>query len=343
MTEMTNYTIIVDGNAVTNNFAPFLISLSISLSDGGESDSLSIELDDAHGSLRLPREGADISVTLAWSSGGKAISFDGKVDEIESHGSRSAGITLSITARSVDFKGLPKQKLLAHRDDATFGEVATSWAKKAGLEAKVDSALANIRRSYWLISNESFLAWGERMARELGATFKVFGAKAVFVSRNSGSSTSGKALSGVTATYGENLIDWSLSPVRNRPRYSQSVVGYYDPKKAKHLTKKVAIGDNGAQVDLIDRRRAADSNIAQQRASSNSEEAKRDKGGGSVTIDGEPAAQPQTLLTLSGARPGIDGVYRITGVTHTYSRHGGWTTACQVEQPQGKVGDDDRK
>jgi hypothetical protein len=46
---------------------------------------------------------------------------------------------------------------------------------------------------------------------------------------------------------------------------------------------------------------------AKQKADGNAAEAKRGKSGGTVTIDGEPAAQAQAPCFVAGVRGGIDG------------------------------------
>jgi phage protein D len=327
------YSITIDGQDVTSNFEPHLLSLQIKLTDGGQSDTLDISLDDAGGRIRMPREGAEIVATLAWSDGGGAVIFEGVTDEPESEGSRGQGMMLNITAHAADMKGKTKEKRQVHKDDAKFGDVAKEWGKKADLKVRVSEKLAAIQRDYWAMQNESFMAWGARMAQELGATFKIMGKRAVFVPRNASASSGGKNLPVVMADYGRNIIGWQIRPLQNRPRYNRSVVRWYDRKEAKWRKETVQLMDETARVPLIDARKSGDRDRAKDRAGGNAEEAKRSKGGGTVTLVGAPEAQGQGLCRISGVRSGIDGNYRVSEATHNFSRDGGWVTTCDLQSP----------
>jgi phage protein D len=327
------YSISVDGQDFTSNFEPYLIRLQIRLTDGGESDTCEISLDDSAGQLKMPRDDADIEVRLQWSDGGGAVTFRGKTDEPESQGSRGAGMVMNITARATDMKDKPKEKKTRHKDDAPFEDAAKEFGKLAGLNVKVSGDLAQKKRDYWAMQNESFMSWGTRIASELGATFKIRGKEAIFVARNADNSVSGQQLPTVEAIYGVNIIDWQIRPTQNRPRYNRSVVRWYDAKVAKWKQETVQISDETARVPLIETRKFSDQDRAKDRADSNAKEVERGKGGGQVTIDGEPAAQARTLCVLRGLRQGLDGAYRITEAEHRLSRDGGWTTSCELARP----------
>ena len=51
---------------------------------------------------------------------------------------------------------------------------------------------------------------------------------------------------------------------------------------------------------------------------------------GTITINGEPRAVNLAKITLSGARPQIDGTYQIETVVHSYSRRGGYITEVHI-------------
>lgn len=326
------YFISIDGRDVTSNFEPYLIRLQIRLTDGGESDTCEISLDDSAGQLKMPRDDADIEVRLQWSDGGSAVTFKGKTDEPESQGSRGGGMVMNINARATDMKDKPKEKKTRHKDDTTFEEAAKEFGKLAGLSVKVSGDIAQKKRDYWAIQNESFMSWGTRVASELGATFKIRGKDAIFVPRNGSDSVNGQKLPTVSAVYGENIIDWRIRPTQNRPRYNRSVVRWYDAKEARWKQETVQISDETARVPLVETRKFADQARAKDRAESNAKEVERGKGGGQVTIDGEPAAVAQAKCMVSGIRVGIDGIYRISEATHHLSRDSGWTITLDLEQ-----------
>jgi len=337
------FSVNIDGRNASNNFESYLISLVITLTDGGKSDSLEMELDDSHGQLILPREGADIDATLGWADRpGEYVTFQGKTDQPRSEGTRGGGMIMNITAHATDLKGEPKHKFEKHKDDSTFEEAAKKWGEDIGLNVRVDEKLKKIQRKYWDMRNESYMSWGQRMAEELGMTFKIMGNEAIFIPRNSVNSVSGKPLVIVQAEYGVNIIKWDITPLQNRPRYKQSIVRWYDPKEAKYKKEKVDIGDRNLKPDLIDTQRAPDKDQAHDLAGSNSEESKRGKGAGQITLDGEPAAQSQALITVTGIRDGIDGLYQIKTARHELNRQNGWTTDCDLEHPTGASGADDR-
>jgi len=333
----------IDGRDVSSNLLPSLINLSVTDKAGSSSDTCNIELDDTDGVLLLPRDGVSIEVSLGDNLNGVATVFRGTVDEVRSSGSRSGGMVLSVTAKGVDTKGKAKQPQQKHWDKKPLGDVLTEAGKEAGIpEVTVDPALKALVRDYWAMQNESFLHFGERIAREVGGTFKVSGQKAVLAKRNGGTSASGEALPPVTAAWGRNLISWDISPTLGRPRYKSIKSRYYDTKTATWKEKEVQIDDPDAKADYTLRNPAADETEADTATKSGKADSERAKGGGSITIDGDVSAQPEADLFLTGARPGIDGQYRIDSVTHEYSRGSGFTTRLEVKQPQGSAGKDTR-
>lgn len=340
------YSITIDGAPVTSVFDPVLESLSLTDSDGGKSDTLDIVLNDSYGQLKLPRVGAAITAAIWWEevpafSVAGAVTFSGKTDEPKSHGSRGAGMGLTISAKSADLVGKGKQKLNKQLDNTTFGKAAQQWGQLAGYQVQVDSSLASIQRAYWAMHNESFLNWGRRIAAEIGATFKVAHPEAVFVPRNSGASASGQPLAPLAIVRPGNLISWDVTPTIGHGVYANSRAHYYDPKAALWKAVSLPTGLSNAQADFVSTFKSASQAHAQNKAQSAADESARKTGAGSFEIYGDPRALSQNNCTVAGARAGVDGSYRIKTAHHHYSR-GGWSTSVDCEQPQGSAGTDSR-
>lgn len=332
----------VGGINVSSSVLPRLTSLSVTNKAGTVSDTASLEFDDADGAILLPRDGVPLEILLGNDQQGVSSVFRGVVDEVKSAGSRSSGRTLSISAKGVDTKGKPKQPQQKHWDDKPLSSVFSEAAQLAGLSARVDPSLGSIQRPYWAMQGESFLHWGERIAREVGGTFKVVDNIAVLARRNGGMAPSGGALAAVSAVYGVNLISWDLAPILGRPRYRKTRMRWYDKKTAEWKVEEVEVDDPDAQAEFTGRYSAYDQGEAKSTAESRKVDSERGKGGGSVTINGNNAAEPEGTCVVVGVRPGVDGIYRIDTVNHDFSRGSGWTTRLDVKQPQGEAGQDGR-
>lgn len=343
------YGVWVEGSNITSILDPVLTEIRVKDAAGSGSDTANITVDDSGGKIKMPRKGAAIKIALGWEGSASLVVFEGEVDDVRSTGGRGQGMMLEIGAKSASATKKTKQPHEKHKAKASLEDAAKDFGKAAGLQVKVHPELASIQRDWWGMTGESFMAWGQRTAREIGATFKIMNVggqqTAVMVPRSAGLSASGKPLATIKATVGVNVISWSMTPNMPRPSFKKFEVRYYDRKKAKWVREQVdgqpveGVGD----VTYLDRDTAHDKDTAKHRGKSRKKGSEREQGGGQVTIDGDPTAQAEAMCVLSGARAGVDGQYRIESVEHTYSRSGGFTTQLELKQPAGDAGKDDRK
>ncbi|MBP1852106.1 phage late control D family protein [Rhizobium halophytocola] len=332
-----DWAVFIDGRNMTSAMRPYLLQISVTDKDGTASDSCSLSLDDTGGQLKLPGEGASVKVFLQ----GVAV-FDGTIDSVRSSGSRGGGRELAVTAKGFDTKGKAKQLQSHHMDEASLSDFLGKAAEKAGLAGiTIAPAFAAITRSYWSADAESFLHLGQKLARELGGTFKIRGDQAVLAERGEGASPAGGALPTIAGTIGKNVISWDISPVTGRAKFKKAKARYFDRKSATFRQIEVDT-DFDAEAEDEARTVAADEGQASDIAKGKQAASKRGGGEGSVELDLEPEAQAEGTFVLGGARPGVDGVYRITGVTHRCDRSGGSTTSLELKQPQGGAGSDNR-
>ncbi len=339
---LTRFRVSVDGRDISPALAPLLLSLKVRDEAGQTSDTAEIRLDDAAGSIILPRSGVNMTVELRDRRGMGAV-FTGSVDTVRSNGDRSGGRILTISAKGANVLGRAKQLRERHFDDTTIGAALAAAGEDAGIsDVRVDPDLAQISRPYLAMEGESFLAFGERLAREVGGTFKVVGDRALLVRRNGGTSASGRELGVVEARFGENLIGWDIAPFESRGRHRRARARHYDPQAGEMREEVAELDDESTEADLVSRYPAADAASAREQASASAAEVARRAGSGTVSIDADTAAKPEAVCRLIGARDGIDGDYRIDAVEHGLDRSGGATTQLSVGQPHGEAGRDSR-
>ncbi|WP_342361417.1 late control protein D [Terrarubrum flagellatum] len=336
------HSVIVDGNDVTSRILPRLLEVEVVDKEGTSSDTAEIKLADPDGTTILPQPGAKISIALGFAPGAPILVFEGTVDDPESQFGKGQVRTLSISAKGFDTKGKAKQPQRGHADNQKFGDVATKWARAAGLEAKIDSALGSIQRDYWSIDGESFLHWGQRVAREIGANFKVSGGRAIFVPINGATSASGQSLTPIRAIWGDNLKSGRIRPYSGRGRFKEVKTRYYDAKEAKWKEKTVSVADNKAEANLTTRFNAHDEGEAEGKATTEKKRSEKEGGAGEVTIVGEPTARATATVQVRGVRPGVDGDYIATTVTHKATKTQ-FDTKVSLKRPTGDAGKDTRK
>lgn len=317
----------VGGQSITATLSPLLLSLSVQDQAGTHTDTAQIELEDTRGRIIIPQTGAPMIIALGWLGGNVRAVFSGTVDEARSVGDRGGGTRLIISAKGFDATGKAKEGQERHWDDKTVKEIITAAASPAGVAVEVDPKLASIVIPYVEMRGESLIHFGQRLARMVGGSFRVTGEKAVLARR------AGDYTPVVTATRGVNLHSWDISPTIGRATYGKVRARYFDRATGKLEAVEVETGLQSEAIFL--RREIADDEDAARRAAEADAAVSRERsGGGTVTIEGAPDAVPDGLCMIVGARPGVDGAYRIKGVAHELSRGGGYTTTLELAHPQ---------
>lgn len=334
------FSVKVGGEDISSALSPILHKLSVSDRAGSSSDSASLEIDDTDGRIIMPEPRDPITIMLGWEDKGMGVVFQGVVDEVRAVGSRS-GRMINISAKGMDTRGKAKEGQRRHFDDKTISEIMKATGETAGIECQVDEELAKIKRPYVSLDDESFVAFGERIAKEIGGTFKIVGDKAVLAKRNGGRSTSGAALSSVTARWGDNLHSYDVTPILGRPVEKKTRSRWYDRKQAEWKEETAETETEDGETERSSRYSEASQDRAKEQAGSDAAESDRKSGEGSVTIEGNISAQPEGICQITDCRHGIDGDYRIEGVDHEYSRSG-FITRLELGQPKGGAGKDKR-
>lgn len=160
----------LESKDITGNISDRLINLSMTDNRGFEADQLDIELDDTDGLVALPIRGAVLSLYLGWK--GFALVSKGRftVDEVEHRG---APDTVTIRARSADFRGTLNSRREESWHDTTLGAIVSAIAERNKLTASVADSLAGIQIPHIDQSQESDAVFLSRLADRNGGAVSV--------------------------------------------------------------------------------------------------------------------------------------------------------------------------
>ncbi|AKA37450.1 gene D protein [Yersinia ruckeri] len=222
---------------ITQTIRPRLLSLSLTDNRGFEADQLDIELDDADGQLAMPERGAVVSVALGWEGQSLIGKGDFTVDEVEHHG---APDTLTIRARSADFRGSLNARREVSYHETTLGKVVAQVAERNQLKAMLAKGLTDIAISHIDQTQETDAKFITRIASLHGAVAAVKAGRLLFIKPGSGVTASGQPIPQITITRQDG--DQHNFSIADRGAYtgvSASWLHTKDPKPAK--PKKVKL------------------------------------------------------------------------------------------------------
>ena len=224
------------GNDITQDISARLLSLTLTDNRGFEADQLDIELDDSDGQVEMPPRGAVLSLYLGWQ--GSALLGKGEftVDEIEHRG---APDTLTIRARSADFRGTLNSRREMSYHDTTLGQVVEQIAARNKLTASVATQLNAINIPHIDQSQESDAKFLTRLATRNGADVSVKAGKLLFLKAGSGTTASGKPIPAMTIERADG--DWHQFAIADRGAYTGVTAKWLHTKDPKPKKQKVKI------------------------------------------------------------------------------------------------------
>lgn len=330
------FQVTVAGTNISATLIPVLMSITVQNRAGKVSDTASIEVDDRDGRIVMPKAGAAVQIALGWQGGDVRQVFSGTVDEVKSSGDRGSGRRLTIGAKGFASDGRAKEGQNRHFDQMTVGDILAQAGSIAGIvQTQIDPAIAGIVIPYVDMRGESLLHLGQRLARMVGASFRVQGTTMILARRGA------DYTAGITAAWGVNLISWDISPVVSRGKHGKARTQSYDLTTGQDATAEAPTQTPDAVAATVQRDQVPP-DMAEIIAQSNAAVASEMTGVGRVVIEGAPSAIPDAVCTVVGARPGVDGAYRIKGVTHELNRGSGFLTTLELAQPHGSAGADTR-
>lgn len=329
--------VVVNGKDVTNRLEPYLISVLVKDSPQWEA---TVELDDRDGRLDIPPFQSSLEIFMGWTSENSYRTFIGWVSDVEhGFGRKLGGRRMTIHGIAYQQSSMVKTPFQDHAGDGAppgqmqgipipFAQAASQFGGNGGLSVSVGPTFAGTVRDYWSMNNESAMQWFARHADELGAMTRIEGSNVVF----NGVDDFNKP--NIQAVWGNNLISWRLRPFIARSMWAGSSQQYYDHMLGQWTTLATQFGLSepfGGWASAIHSlpTPAPNAQVAQQDTEGDAQKAQQYFGDGRIMINGEPQASWGGTITMIGARPGVDGTYRILCADQAWSRQG-YTTTCEV-------------
>lgn len=358
------YSLSLAGDSITDKISGRLLSLTMTDNRGFEADQLDIELDDSDGKLSMPARGAVLSLSLGWK--GSPLTNKGQftVDEVEHRG---APDTLTIRARSADFRGSLNSRREVSYHDTTLGAVVKQIAERNQLDAVLANGFADIAIPHIDQSQESDIKFLTRLAERNGAEVSVKAGKLLFLKAGNDVTASGKPIPMMTIERSDG--DRHQFAIADRNAYTGVTASWLHTKDPKPKKQKVKLQRKAKPKHLraLQHPKAKPSKASPKAAKPQEEkqgeylagesdnvlalttiystkaqamraaQAKWDKlqrGVAEFSINlamGRADLYPETPVTVKGFKAVIDQqAWTITKVTHTLG-DSGYTTALELE------------
>ena len=309
----------VDGKEVAAGFYGRLIKATIRDEGGQTADQLTIDLDDADNAIELPPDKAKIEVWLGWKETGIVSMGVFELQQPTLKGSVSAGETITLQASAADLKTKLKGKGREHFESKTFGEIATTIAKRNGMTAVVDPDLAKIQIPYRARVDASEIDFLTTLADEHDAVAKPMGDKLVVSKRGSAKAASGKALPPIRIEK-YDCEEWEIAP-EGRAQYGKVKAAWIDQKTGKRRTEESDTGLKGPDFAIRDPLPTQE--LAKAKAQAEARRLTRNTSSGHFTMIGRPEAQAEAdVIAGPSFRDGIAGTHRADAVEHTFGEDG---------------------
>lgn len=192
------FQITAGGNDITGDVSSRLVMLDIVDTVDETSDSMTITLEDAAGTLALPKSGARIEIAIGYDGANQRVgafvvddvSIEGPPDTIIVSGSSTPFVEDRNGGGSASFTSRKSRSW----DGKTLGEIVQTIAGECGLQPVVDKALESIAIPHIDQVGESDANILIRLARRYGGVLKPADGRLVLASEAGGVTTSGQAL-----------------------------------------------------------------------------------------------------------------------------------------------------
>lgn len=234
----------LDGQDLTGKMAPRLMSLTITESRSDEADQMDITLSDADGQLEIPKRNAKLAVAIGFEQSGLVEKGEFHVDEVEHRG---APDQIIIRARSAAMDGALRTRTERSFHKKKIIDIVKTIAVANKLEAVVDKYIGSKIIDHIDQTNESDLAFLNRLGKRYDVVATVKEGKLLFILTHGGKKASGEKMP-IKTIYRAAGDQHSFIQASRDNTYTGVTAFWMEPRKSTR--KKVVYGAIGNAKQL---------------------------------------------------------------------------------------------
>ncbi len=318
-----DFKIIAAGINITPQIRDRLLGLTITDEAGIKADTVEIVLDDRDGLIELPAPGAPLLVFLGYRETGLIPMGLFTSDEVTVS---APPATLTIRARGADLGGTIKEQKTRGWDQITIGDIVATIAGEHGLTARVSQRFQSVMIEHIDQTDESDIAFLDRMGRDHDALVSVKGGALLFMGKGEGRTVSGLPIP-PRPVMERDTTSWTLT-LTTREAYKAVIAVWQDTQAAKR--QEVTAGEGAPALRL----RHIHKTEAEAKAAATAKLGEIGRGNDTfeATFPGDPLIAAEGRILAIGFRAGVNALWSVTTATHELGS-GGFNTSISAERP----------
>jgi len=316
-----------DNKPLNDQVISRLMRVTVTDNKNMDADELSLTLDDHDGALELPKRGVRLQCWMGFADIGVVDMGTYIVDSSEWSG---APDTISIRAKSADFKSSLKSGHNESYHNKTLGEIADIIAKRQQLELSIKPNLSTINVGHVDQTDESDIHLLTRLCHQYGAVVNIKHGKLLIFTANSNVSTSGHPLD-ITIITKRTGDRYRYSIEDRQSDYDNVSASYQDKGAAKRSTVDTKGGSKTKKLKGTYKSKDAANAAAQ----AESKRIKDRQAKFSIsTAYAYPAVTTESPITLQGFKAEIDALkWTVDKAVHDYGKSSGLTSQLDLLAP----------
>ncbi|MDD3012623.1 MAG: hypothetical protein PHC34_02845 [Candidatus Gastranaerophilales bacterium] len=305
---------------ITASIAPYVIAVSYTDFEHGQSDEIEIQLEDRSNLWKAdwyPSKGDSLNLNIGY-KGEKLLNCGSfEIDEIEI---ASPPDTIILKALAANIKKALRQKNSVAYENKTLKQIAQEIADKHNYQLVWNIQDLKIKRITQ--NKQKDLTFLKNLAEEYGYIFKITDNKLVFYETEKL-----KSANPTIIFNRQDLISFNIKDKTSND-YKSCKVSYHDPKTKKVVSIAVK-NDKSVKGDTLKINKRCENKeqaILKAKAALSNPHVE-----GTITVTGNPNLVAGMNIELKGLYH-LSGKYHVTQVKHIFDRINGYKTELEIEQ-----------